>query len=157
MLLTTVEELSEIDVPGPLLDIGCGWGPIALHAALTNPDREVWAIDVNERSLELTKQNAARLGLDNVRVASPDDVPPDVTFAEIRSNPPIRVGKEVLHGILETWLPKLSPGGSAFFVVAKHLGADSLQKWIGTTFDTLEVERAARKKGFHVITAHRAG
>ncbi len=157
MLLTTVEELSEIDIPGPLLDIGCRWGPIALHAALTNPGREVWAIDVNERSLELTKQNAARLGLDNVRVASPDDVPPDVTFAEIRSNPPIRVGKEVLHGILETWLPKLSPGGSAFFVVAKHLGADSLQKWIGTTFDRLEVERAARKKGFHVITAHRAG
>lgn len=153
-LLTTIDEMSEIEATGPLLDVGCGWGPIALHAALTHPDREVWAIDVNERSLELTRQNAARLGLENVRVALPNEVPADISFAEIRSNPPIRVGKEVLHDILETWLPRLAPGGTAFLVVAKHLGADSLQRWIDGTFANLDVERAARKKGFHVLAAH---
>lgn len=153
-LLATIEELSEIEAAGSLLDIGCGWGPIALHAALTHPEREVWAIDVNERSLELTRQNAARLGLQNVRVALPDEVPADIRFAEIRSNPPIRVGKEVLHSILETWLPRLNSGGAAFLVVAKHLGADSLQRWIDREFEDLDVERAARKKGFHVLTAH---
>ncbi|MBP6686112.1 MAG: methyltransferase [Leucobacter sp.] len=140
---------------GPLLDIGSGWGPIALDAALGHPGREVWAIDVNERSRELTARNAERLGLANVRVAAPEDVPTDIMFAEIRSNPPIRVGKETLHGILSTWLPRLAPGATAYLVVAKHLGADSLQRWIGDTFTDLTVDRAARKKGFHVIRATR--
>lgn len=165
LLIDAVAELSELDEApaapaaemqeGPILDIGCGWGPIALDAALRFGDREVWAIDVNERSRELTRQNAAKLGLLNVRVAAPEDVPEGLSFAEIRSNPPIRVGKEVLHEILATWLPRLVPGGSAYLVVAKHLGADSLQKWIAATFSELTVDRAARKKGFHVLRAIR--
>ncbi len=140
---------------GPILDLGCGWGPIALAAALESPGREVWAVDVNERSRELTRENARRLGLENVRVASPDEVPEDLRFAEIRSNPPIRVGKEALHGILGLWLPRLVPGGTAHLVVAKHLGADSLQRWIATEFPDLDVDRAGRHKGFHVIRATR--
>ena len=141
---------------GPLLDIGCGWGPIALAAALEDPAREVWAIDVNERSRSLTAENAARLGVaERVRVAAPESVPAELRFAEIRSNPPIRVGKEVLHGILREWLPRLTEGGVASLVVAKHLGADSLQRWIAAEFPALEVERTARSKGFHVIRAVR--
>ncbi|KUF08303.1 16S rRNA methyltransferase [Leucobacter sp. G161] len=160
ILLDALGDLSQLSSAedtgaGPILDIGSGWGPIALDAALAHPGREVWAIDVNERSRELTVRNAERLALTNVRVAAPEDVPTDIVFAEIRSNPPIRVGKEVLHGILETWLPRLAPGASAYLVVAKHLGADSLQRWIGDTFPDLTVDRAARKKGFHVIRAAR--
>lgn len=159
---------------GPILDIGCGWGPIALDAALDAasaagsgagsdagsdaPAREVWAIDVNERSRELTAQNAERLGVAHlVHVAAPEAVPAELTFTEIRSNPPIRVGKEALHGILSQWLPRLAPGGIASLVVAKHLGADSLQRWIAAEFPFLEVERAGRSKGFHVIRAERVG
>lgn len=141
----------------PILDLGCGWGPIALHAALTHPSAEVWAVDVNERARELTRANTVRLGLDNVRVAAPDAVPAGIRFASIRSNPPIRVGKEVLHGMLRQWLPRLSPGGSAHLVVAKHLGAESLQRWIAAEFPELQVSRAARAKGFHVIAATRYG
>lgn len=141
---------------GAILDIGCGWGPIALAAALEEPGREVWAIDVNERSRRLTAENAARLGVaERVRVAAPEDVPGDLRFAEIRSNPPIRVGKEALHGILATWLPRLTDGGVASLVVAKHLGADSLQRWIAAEFPELDVQRAARSKGFHVLRAVR--
>ncbi|MBO1803849.1 methyltransferase [Leucobacter ruminantium] len=146
-------QLEDAGPEGPILDIGCGWGPIALAAALEHPGREVWAVDVNERSRELTARNAARLELGNVRVAAPEEVPPGLAFAEIRSNPPIRVGKEVLHGILREWLPRLLPGGAAYLVVAKHLGADSLQRWIAAEFPELEVSRAARDKGFHVIEA----
>ncbi|GAA2187013.1 methyltransferase [Leucobacter alluvii] len=141
---------------GPLLDLGCGWGAIALDAALDQPEREVWAIDVNERSRELTRMNADRLGLRHLRVASPDEVPEDVRFGEIRSNPPIRVGKESLHGILRQWLPRLADGGVAHLVVAKHLGADSLQRWIASEFTDLDVDRPARDKGFHIIRARRA-
>lgn len=141
---------------GPVLDLGCGWGPLALTAALESPEREVWAIDVNERSRELTRLNASRLGLSELRVAAPEEVPAELLFDEILSNPPIRVGKEVLHGILHQWLPRLAPEGVAHLVVAKHLGADSLQRWIAAEFAELSVERVARDKGFHVIRAARA-
>lgn len=140
---------------GPVLDIGSGWGPIALSAALDVPEAAVWAVDVNERARDLTRDNAERLGLQNVHVVAPDEVPPDVMFAEIRSNPPIRVGKEALHGILSLWLPRLMPGGCAYLVVGKHLGADSLQRWIAATFPYLTVDRYARDKGFHIIRAER--
>ena len=155
VLLRALPALPEAPA-GPVLDIGCGWGPIALAAALEDPEREVWAVDVNERSRALTGENAARLGVaDRVRVAAPEDVPADLRFAEIRSNPPIRVGKEALHAILGTWLPRLAPGGTASLVVAKHLGADSLQRWIAAEFPFLDVDRADRNKGFHVLRAVR--
>ncbi len=111
------------------LDLGCGTGAIALTMALRRPDGVVWAVDVNERARELTAANAVANGLVNVRVASPGDVPGDVRFDAIWSNPPIRVGKPVLHELLRTWLGRLAPGGTATMVVHKHLGADSLQRW----------------------------
>ncbi|WP_022890874.1 class I SAM-dependent methyltransferase [Agromyces italicus] len=141
---------------GDLLDLGCGWGPIALSLALQSPDATVWAVDVNERALELTRQNAARLGLHNVNAVLPDDVPESVRFAAIWSNPPIRVGKAELHALLTRWLPRLdeSEDAAAWLVVAKHLGAESLQRWIGAELG-LEVERAANTKGFRVLHVRR--
>lgn len=140
---------------GALLDLGCGWGPIALSAALTHPETEVWAVDINERARTLAALNAERLGLTNVRVAAPDEVPEHLSFAAIHSNPPIRVGKQALHKMLQHWLPRLTQRGSAHLVVAKHLGAESLQKWIASQFTDLTVSRVAREKGFHVIRAAR--
>lgn len=142
---------------GDLLDLGCGWGPIALSLALQSADATVWAVDVNERALELTRQNAARLGLHNVNAVLPDDVPDGVGFAAIWSNPPIRVGKAELHALLERWLPLLDEGdaAAAWVVVAKHLGAESLQRWIGEELG-LDVERAANAKGFRVLRVARS-
>ena len=137
---------------GNILDIGCGWGPIGLDAALRAPQAQVWGIDVNTRSLELTSANAKLLGATNLTAVHPEELPADLTFTEIRSNPPIRVGKRQLHEILEMWLPRLVPGGAAYLVVAKHLGAVSLQEWISKRFaDTHEVDRFARDKGFHIL------
>lgn len=139
---------------GTILDIGCGWGPIALDSSLRAPGAEVWAVDVNARSLELCAENAQKLGLSQIHTAQPEEVPKALTFTDIRSNPPIRVGKEQLHDILRTWIPRLSPGGTAYFVVAKHLGAPSLQHWLAQEFaQTHEITRYARDKGFHVISA----
>lgn len=140
---------------GRILDLGCGWGPIALDAALSAPGSEVWAVDVNSRARRLTQLNADRLGLVNVRAAAPDEVPEELSFAQIRSNPPIRVGKKALHEMLRLWLPRLESEGSAFLVVAKHLGAESLLKWIATEFEYLRVDRMYRDRGFHVIRATR--
>ena len=113
-----------------VLDLGCGYGPIACTAASRAPDARVWAVDVNERARSLCASNAERLGLSGIRVAAPDDVPESVTFDLIVSNPPIRIGKAKLHQLLTRWLDRLTPNGRAELVVQKHLGSDSLARWL---------------------------
>jgi 16S rRNA (guanine1207-N2)-methyltransferase len=139
---------------GDLLDLGCGWGPIALALALAAPAATVWAVDVNDLALELTGQNAARAGCPRVRAVRPEAVPADVRFAAIWSNPPIRVGKAVLHDLLTTWLPRLLPGAQAHLVVQRNLGADSLQDWLRQALgDGWDVSRAGSAKGYRVLRA----
>jgi 16S rRNA (guanine1207-N2)-methyltransferase len=113
-----------------VVDLGCGYGPIAVALAMRCPGATVWAIDVNRRALDLCAENAATVGLSNVQACAPEDVPPDVRFDALWSNPPIRIGKSALHEMLDTWLRRLAPGGHAYLVVQKHLGADSLQRWL---------------------------
>jgi 16S rRNA (guanine1207-N2)-methyltransferase len=114
----------------------------------------VWAVDVNERALDLVRQNADRLGLTNINAVLASDVPPDIAFMTIWSNPPIRVGKAELHTIMKTWLPRLEPGSDAWLVVQRNLGSDSLQRWIQAEFpDDLLISRAATNKGYRVLRA----
>ncbi len=143
---------------GEFLDLGCGWGPIALSLALDSPHARVWAVDVNERALDLVRRNAEALGLSNVNAVLPDDVPDDVRFRTIRSNPPIRVGKNELHGLLERWIPRLETRSDAWLVVQRNLGSDSLQRWLAATLtEGYSVHRTATGKGFRVIRVRRHG
>jgi 16S rRNA (guanine1207-N2)-methyltransferase len=136
--------------PGTFLDLGCGYGAIGLALAAAVPEARVWAVDVNERALMLANENAAALGVaDRFTAVIPDAVPADVRFDEIWSNPPIRVGKQALHDLLLSWLPRLSPGGRAVMVVGKNLGADSLQRWLGD--QGYPTQRLASAKGFRVL------
>jgi 16S rRNA (guanine1207-N2)-methyltransferase len=147
-------ELPGAETSGALLDLGCGYGPIACVLATRAPVAQVWAVDVNARARELTVENAERLGVaDRVRVNAPDEVPDDVTFTQLWSNPPIRVGKEELHGMLRRWLPRLAPDGVAWLVVARHLGGDSLQRWL--VENDWRVERHASQKGYRVLRVSR--
>jgi 16S rRNA G1207 methylase RsmC len=137
------------------LDLGCGYGVVAAALAVTRPDAEVWAVDVNERAVLLAAENAASLGVaDRMHAATPDAVPEGLRFDELWSNPPIRIGKEALHGLLLTWLPRLAPGGRAVLVVGKHLGADSLQRWLGE--QGYPTTRLASAKGFRVLETRAA-
>lgn len=151
---TATSMLLRADLPiaasGDLLDLGCGAGPIALTMARRSPDATVWAIDVNARARELCERNAERNALTNIRVVSPDDVPPAVRFATIWSNPPIRIGKAALHELLEFWFARLDPAGSASLVVQKHLGADSLQRWLVEL--GYRCDRVGSKAGFRLFT-----
>jgi 16S rRNA G1207 methylase RsmC len=141
---------------GTFLDLGCGWGPIALSLALHSPKATVYAVDVNERSLELTKINAEALDVGSLKISKPEQVPDDVQFDQIWSNPPIRVGKAVLHEMLQLWIPRLAPGGSAFLVVQKNLGSDSLQKWLEAEFSVgFEVSRLTSVKTFRILKVTR--
>ena len=141
---------------GPFLDLGCGYGVIAAALALTSPAAEVWAVDVNQRALVLVRENAAALGVaQRLHAAGPDEVPEDVSFDEIWSNPPIRIGKEALHALLLRWLPRLRPGGRAVLVVGKNLGADSLQRWLDERGHP--TARLASAKGFRVLEIRAPG
>jgi 16S rRNA (guanine1207-N2)-methyltransferase len=139
---------------GTLLDIGCGYGVIACSLARRAPGATVVAVDVNARALELTRANAQRLGLSNVVVEHPDGVGPDLTFAAIYSNPPIHVGKPLLHALLLRWLPRLEPDGRAYLVVHRHLGSDSLQRWLDSI--GFPCERMASVRGYRVLAARHA-
>jgi 16S rRNA G1207 methylase RsmC len=147
---------------GDLLDLGCGWGPLALSMAVLSPAATVWAVDVNERALDLVRRNAAGLGLHGVRAVRPEQVPPELRLAAIWSNPPIRVGKSALHDLLATWLRRLDDGSAAHLVVQRNLGADSLLAWLRAQAAAqalgprMDVRKAASAKGFRVLVAERA-
>jgi 16S rRNA (guanine1207-N2)-methyltransferase len=129
---------------GRLLDLGCGYGPIACALALRAPGAEVVAVDVNERARELTAANATSLGL-SIAVVADHDGP----FDAIYSNPPIRIGKAALHELLLRWLDRLAPGGRAYLVVQRNLGSDSLQRWLeGAGHPTV---RLTSVRGYRVL------
>lgn len=137
---------------GTFVDLGCGWGPIALHLALASPNAKVWAVDVNARARALTQENARRCNV-QVRVADPDEAlaaPALERIDVLWSNPPIRIGKAALHTLLATWLPRLAPSGEAVLVVAKNLGADSLSRWIAHELQ-LQSEKWHSRKGYRLL------
>ena len=158
--LTLLKEAPMPPMEGELLDLGSGYGPIAIALARRAPRARVWAVDVNERALELTRANATAAKTPNVVAALPDAVPEQLRFAAIYSNPPVRVGKAPLHDLLQRWLPRLAPGGNAYLVVQRNLGADSLATWLeGQGY---LVGRVKSKKGYRVLsvsggTGHKSG
>ena len=136
---------------GTILDLGCGWGPIGISIAKLSPATKVWGVDVNSRSVELANQNSKDLGLTNFQAVLAEQLPSEIKFDEIWSNPPIRIGKLALHELLTTYLNKLNPNGRAVLVVQKQLGAESLMKWLAEQFPDHEVRRLANEKGYWVI------
>jgi 16S rRNA (guanine1207-N2)-methyltransferase len=139
---------------GDLVDLGCGYGPIAVTMATRAPSATVWAVDVNARARELCEANARSAGLTNVHVVAPEDVPADLVAHAIWSNPPIRIGKAPLHDLLRAWLRRLAPDGWALLVVQKHLGADSLARWIdGIGFPT---RRLGSRRAYRLLESRRA-
>ncbi|MBV8528478.1 MAG: methyltransferase [Candidatus Dormibacteraeota bacterium] len=145
ILLRTVPDPPD----GELLDLGCGYGPIAITIALLAPSARVWALDVNRRALELTARNATAVGAANVTAVPPDAVPDDVAFSAIYSNPPVRLGKAQLQALLRYWLSRLQPEGVAYLVVQRHLGADTLAAWLAA--EGFGVLRVRSRQGYRVL------
>lgn len=137
------------------LDLGCGYGVLAIALASAVPGVSVDAVDVNERALALTAENARHHEVaDRVHALLPDQVDPDVRYDEIWSNPPIRIGKQALHELLLTWLPRLTPAGRAVLVVGRNLGADSLQVWLNDS--GFDCQRIGSAKGFRLLEVRQA-
>ena len=138
---------------GDLLDLGCGYGPLALVLAARSPGARIWAVDVNKRALDLCNRNAAAAGLANVSCLPVDDDALPASYQLIWSNPPIRIGKPALHAMLAGWLTRLAPGSAAYLVVQRNLGSDSLQRWLAQAgWDTT---RIAARAGYRVLQVRR--
>lgn len=140
---------------GDLLDLGCGYGPIALTMASRSPRAIVWGVDVNERAIAMGQINAKTARLDNVRFMLSHEIDPAVKFATIWSNPPMHIGKQALHELLERWLSRLAPGGHAHLVVHRHLGADSLQRWLND--HGRPTTRLTSRGGYRVLAVEAGG
>jgi 16S rRNA G1207 methylase RsmC len=133
-----------------VLDLGCGYGPIAVTLAMRQPSATVWAVDVDDRALELTERNAITLGLRNIVVRTPREVPAAQTFAAIYSNPPFRLAKNEQRVLLTSWLDRLvDPPCVAYFVIKQNYGADSIQRWL--TDHGYPAERFVSKRGYRVL------
>jgi 16S rRNA (guanine1207-N2)-methyltransferase len=143
---------------GDLLDLGTGYGPLALALAKRSPGARIWAVDVNQRALELCTGNAAAAGLVNVRCVPAASADPyserlPASYQLIWSNPPIRIGKQALHSMLTAWLGRLAPGAAAYLVVQRNLGSDSLQRWLAA--GGWEASRYAARAGYRVLEVRR--
>lgn len=146
-----LKQSAQFPKDGNVLDIGCGWGPIGISIAKLSPETKVYGIDINQRSVEQSNLNSELNNLQNFVATKPDGLDEKLKFSAIWSNPPIRVGKQVLHELMRTYIPRLEPGGKAVLVVAKSLGADSFQRWLQSEFPTATVARLATDKGYRVI------
>lgn len=137
-----------------VLDLGCGWGAVACVTALRHRSAEVIAVDTNQRARLLTRRNADANGAGNVTVLAPDDAAPSLRFDRILSNPPIRIGKPALHRLLASWLDRLSPAGRAHLVVHRHLGSDSLARWLARRGH--QTKRLTSRSGYRLLEASAA-
>ncbi|MBM7555098.1 class I SAM-dependent methyltransferase [Thalassobacillus pellis] len=141
------------DVPGNLLDLGCGYGPIGLALARTYPERTVYMVDINERAVELARRNAMNNHIDNVDIRESDrmEALEGMKFAAVLTNPPIRAGKQVVHGMFEEAHQALADGGELWVVIQKKQGAPSARKKLEEIFSQVEV--AAKEKGYYILKA----
>lgn len=150
-----IDAFSEEDIPeGAILDVGCGYGPIGLSLAYST-NRPVEMIDVNERAVALTTENAALNGISGVKayVSNIYESVEKTDFAAVVSNPPIRAGKSVVHGIISGAYDHLVEGGTLTIVIQKKQGAPSAQKKMEDVFGNAEI--VTKEKGYFIIVSQK--
>ncbi|MGG3570987.1 class I SAM-dependent methyltransferase [Bacillus gobiensis] len=149
-----VDTFTEPKVSGDILDLGCGYGPIGLSIASDYKDRTVHMVDINERAVELSVENAAINQITNTKIYQSDlfsNVNPVHSFASIVTNPPIRAGKKVVHEIFEKSADYLLDSGELWVVIQKKQGAASALKKLESLFQNVSV--IEKKKGYFIIQA----
>ena len=149
VLMTTA---AQTDFPtGNLLDVGCGYGPIGIYLAKAFPSRTIEMVDVNERAVDLAKENAKLNQVENVEIYESYlfEQVNNQMLAGIISNPPIRAGKKVVHQILEESYGYLVPGGILQIVIQKKQGAPSAKKKMEEIFGN--VQRVALDRGYWIL------
>lgn len=132
-----------------VVDLGAGYGPIAITLARRQSDATIWAVDRNRRALRLTAANAHAADAPGVIAAEPTAIPAALRFDGLYSNPPIKIGKEPLYELLSDWLRRLLPGSPAWLVVKQSMGADSLHKYLSSV--DFPTRRVGSKQGYRLL------
>lgn len=150
-----IEAFEDSSVEGPILDVGCGYGPIGIAIAKSFPLKKVHMVDVNTRAIELAKKNALKNSADNVEIYESDGLSSvsEEGFSAIVTNPPIRAGKETVFRFYEEAFEKIAPGGSLWVVIQKKQGAPSTQEKLEELFGNSRV--ADKKKGYFIFEARK--
>ena len=138
---------------GQLLDLGCGYGPIAVALALRAPEATVWAVDIDDRALQATSKNARRAGATSIVTSTPRAIPPGLSFSAVYSNPPTRIGKAARLSLLTYWLARLESRAYGYLVVKKDAGADSLACSLDRA--GFVTKKLVAKRGYSVLQAAR--
>ncbi|HTG68159.1 MAG TPA: class I SAM-dependent methyltransferase [Candidatus Udaeobacter sp.] len=143
----------ELNTNAKVLDVGCGYGPIGLTSAKLAENGQVTMIDINERAVELSRENAKLNGINNVTVLQSDlyEAVKHLMFDTIVTNPPIRAGKAVVHRIFEEGYELLEQGGSMWVVIQKKQGAPSAKAKLESLF--ADVEEVTKDKGYRIFRA----
>ncbi|AWB46145.1 16S rRNA methyltransferase [Paenibacillus sp. CAA11] len=137
-----------------VLDVGCGYGPIGLSAAILATSGHVTMIDVNARAVELARENAKSNGITNVTILESDlyaEIPEKPVYDVVLTNPPIRAGKAVVHAVFEGAAARLKEGGALWIVIQKKQGAPSAKEKLLSLFSS--VEEVTKDKGYRIFKA----
>ncbi|MBK0347097.1 class I SAM-dependent methyltransferase [Aerococcaceae bacterium zg-ZJ1578] len=134
-----------------IVELGSGYGPIALMLAKQLPNAVVTGIEINERAYHLAQQNAQRNGIENCQFINGDAITAllEVQPTVVVTNPPIRAGKAVVHGFIERAAQLLSDDGVLYVVIQKKQGAPSAEKLMRQLFS--EVEKVTQDKGYWIL------
>lgn len=145
-----LEALNFKAIKGEVLDFGCGYGPIGIILS-KNTNANIDMIDINDRAVALTKKNINLNNVENINVFESDcyeNIKKEYDF--IVTNPPIRVGKQILYKILREAKKHLKENGELWFVINKHQGAKSTIK---DMCDIYNIEVINKSKNFFIIRA----
>lgn len=145
ILLDTV--LDYENNPSSCLDLGCGIGPIGIVLLSNWKDTEMTMIDVNQRAVELSKQNLKSNHLE-ATVLCQDGIKEGV-FDCILLNPPIRTGKKMIYSLFDQCMDHLSDDGRFWIVIRKQHGAQSAVSYLESKGFT--VQRMNRDKGYWIL------
>lgn len=143
--------LNSVDIDklsGNVLDLGCGLGVVGIILGTFNKGINIDMVDINERAIDLAKNN---LVLNNVKAnvfASDIYSNIDNKYDFIITNPPIRAGKNVIRGFLLGSYDYLKDDGILYFVMRKDHGVKSMIKELSVKFNTSIVNK---DKGFYVV------
>ncbi|UQS85052.1 class I SAM-dependent methyltransferase [Apilactobacillus apisilvae] len=135
---------------GNILDLGCGYGPMAIALAKKYPNRNFEMVDVNNLALSLAKKNSEQNDVKNVKIHN-SNIYENVQdkFAAILTNPPVRAGKKVVDGMISGAINHLLPNGTLTVVLQKKQGAPSAKKLMKSLFGNCEIIR--KDKGYYIL------
>ena len=135
-----------------LLDVGCGYGPMGLSLAKVQGVTAT-LIDVNLRALALAEKNAIKNGVTADIFQSNLYTNISGLFDHIVSNPPIRAGKDVVHGVISGAYEHLREQGTLTIVIQKKQGAPSAKAKMEDVFGNAEVVKKA--KGYYILRSEK--